>query len=112
MTSFKSSPVVTALWESVEQRWSEPAVHEAFLQGCIEENDLAFAARMYREQKEGAASHRHELAEAQLTKITGMAFAHMAAHRTPPKESKRAVTILAALVSGALMLACIYLLSL
>jgi len=55
---------------------------------------------------------RHEQAQAQLDKITGLALAQMSAHRTPPEKNKRAITILAALVSSGLILACIYLLTL
>lgn len=112
MTPPESSPVAIALWETVEARWEEPAVHEAFLQGCAEENDLAFAARKYREQKEGPDTARHAQAEARLSQITAMAFAQMAARRTVPKDNKKILTLIAAIVSGALILACVYLLSL
>lgn len=112
MTSLESSPVVTALWETVDARWDEFTVHEAFLHACAEENDLAFAARKYREQKESSNGARHARAEAQLSQITVMALAQMAARKTVPKENKKTLTIVAALVSGALLLACVYLLSL
>ena len=112
MTSPKSSPVTLALWEVVEQKWEDSAVHESFLNACAEENDLAYAARKYREQRDGADSMRHELAQQQLEKITSMAFAQMAIQKTPPSEKKTTITIVAALVSGALLMACLYLLTL
>ncbi len=112
MSSEAPSPVLDALWEKVEQRWDEPNVHESFLVACAEEDDLAFGARKYREQKDGPIETRHEFAQAQLDKITTMALSRMSSLRTPPEKNKRAITILAAVVSGGLILACIYLLTL
>lgn len=112
MTSSKSSLVTLALWEAVEQKWEDPSVHDSFLNACAEENDLAYAARKYREQKDGPDGARHELAQRQLEKITSMAFAQMATQKTQPSENKKTITIVAALVSGALLIACLYLLTL
>lgn len=112
MTSPKPSPVTQALFETVEQRWDDSAVHESFLNACAEENDLAYAARKYREQRDSSNEARHERAEQQLAKITSMAFCQLAAHKTQPSDSKKIFTLLAALVSGGLILACVYLLTL
>jgi hypothetical protein len=112
MTSLKSSPVAQALFEAVDQNWGDAHVHESFLAACAEENDLAFAAAKYREQRDGCDATRHQFAEQQLAKITGMAFAQMVAHKTPPTENKKSLMIVAAVVSGALILACLYLLTL
>lgn len=112
MTSPKSSPVTAALFERVEMMWDDSTVHDAFLAACAEENDLAYAARKYREQKEGPDEARHERAQEQLAKITNMAFSQMAAQKTRPGESKKSLLLVAALVSGGLILACVYLLTL
>lgn len=112
MSSQTPSPVLEALWEAVEKKWDDASVHESFLSACAEENDLAFCARMYREQREGPLEERHEVAKQNLERITGMAISQMSAHRTVPEKNKRSITILAALVSGGLILACIYLLTL
>ena len=112
MTSQDPPTVLTALWESVETKWDEPHVHGAFLEACAAENQLAFAARKYREQKDGDNPTRRSVAKRQLEKITTMAVAQMAALKTPPRESKRALTIVAAVISGGLILACAYLMTL
>lgn len=112
MTSHNSSMIAAALFERVDECWDDDAVHDSFLSACAQENDLAFAARKYREQRDGSDEARHERAKQQLEKITGLAFAQMAAQKTPPTENKKTLTILAALVSGALILACVYLLTL
>ncbi len=112
MTSPEPSPVLSALWESLDEKWNDERIHESFLTACAEENNLAFAAKKYREQKDGDDASRHQLACQKLEAVTALALARMSTLKTPPKKSKKGVTIFAAFVSGGLILACIYLLTL
>lgn len=112
MPTEKQNPVLDALWESVVQRWDEASVHESLLLACSEENDLAFAAMRYRRIKDDGPTEQREFAEAQLEKITGLAYAQITSMKRPRKDHRRVVTIIAALVSVFLAGACIYMISL
>jgi len=107
-----SSSVSQALWETVETKWDDPAVHDAFLQACSEEGLLAFAAQKYREQRDGQEISRRELSESQLQKVTALALAQLTAVKSHPPEHKRIITVLSVLVSLALIVACAYLMTL
>ena len=112
MTTRVSSSVSRALWETVEAKWDDPAVHEAFLQACSEEGLLAFAAQKYREQRDGENSSRRELSESQLQIVTALALAQLATVKSHPPEHRRVITVISAMVSLALIVACAYLLTL
>jgi hypothetical protein len=104
--------VAGALWEQVLADWENDTVHEAFLQACEEQTNLAYAAGRYREVKEEADGDRHERCDAQLERITGLAMAQMATLKSEPKSHRKAILILAAIVSISLTAACIYMIQL
>lgn len=111
-TAIASSSVTQALWETVDAKWDDPTVHEAFLAACAEEGLLAFAAQKYREQKAAEAADRRDFSEAQLQKVTAMALSQLTAAKTPPPEPRRLITVISVLVSLGLIVACAYLMTL
>lgn len=100
---------LTALWERVLARFDEQSTHDAFLAACDEKRNLAFSAARYRKIKDDGDEARTARAEEQLQKITALAFAQMESARTPPKDHKRAITVIAAMVSFILVGFCVYL---
>lgn len=100
---------LAALWEQVLERFDEQSTHDAFLAACDEKRNLALAATRYRKIKDEGEEERAARADRQLEKITGLALSQMEAARTPPKNHKRLITLIAAVVSFALVGFCVYL---
>ena len=105
----EEDPLLIALWESVESRWDDLEVHASLLNAASEKNNLAFAAAAYRQVKDHGPKEHRDFAEQQLEKITALAFAQIAALKRPPKDHRRILTIIGAIVSILLVSACLYL---
>lgn len=101
-----------SLWTHVEEHFEDERAHAAFLAACDEARALPFAARLYRSKKGSDSEREIEIAQEQLEKITGLAFSQMEAARTPPAQKNRLLVLAAALVSIALIGACVYLIGL
>jgi hypothetical protein len=104
-----SQRALFSLWAHVEEHFEDERAHGAFLAACDEAKDLSFAARLYRSRKESGSGEHALIAQKQLDKITGLAFAQLEAARTYPAPKNRTVLIVAAVVSVSLIGACVYL---
>lgn len=102
----EASRGLEALWEHALQKWNDGAAHQAFLETCEAQNDLAFAARRYRSVL--ADPHQAEVAQVQLDKITALAFSRIDAARSTPTQSKRGITLAACAVSLLLIASSLY----
>jgi hypothetical protein len=100
---------LVALWEQVLERFDQESTHGAFLAACDEKKNLAFAATRYRKVKDEGDEAKTLEADRQLEKITALAFSQMETFRTAPKEHRRVITIIAAIVSFVLVGFCVYL---
>lgn len=110
-----SDAALDELWGHVEGNFDQNAAHDAFLAACVESGQLAFAASKYREMEQRCAEAGKEAAaetaRLQLQRLVGAAFSLLENRRTAPLETRRLTTILAAIVSGSLLLACLYAMS-
>lgn len=107
-----SDAALEALWERVEARFDDEAVHQAFLSACEEKRNLAFAAVRYRSVKDAEPGERADQAARILDKIAGLAIAQLESTRTSAPNTKRTLTIVAAVVSFGLIGFCVYLIGL
>lgn len=108
MTQKSPDPVLTALFELVEKNIDDESTHARFLEACASHNDLAFAARCYRELKQKAEFGDPQYVavfDLQLQKITGLAFAMLDSAHAPLPNYKKFVTAVAACL--ALFLICV-----
>lgn len=97
-----------ALWDHALLHWNEEAAHRALLEAADSQNDLAFVAKRYRALLDEGSLPHLEVAEAQLNKITTLAFSRLEASRSEAPQTRRFVTFFALLVSILLISASVY----
>lgn len=112
MISLEQEAGLAALWEHAKENWQQPSAHDAFVEACSEQKNLAFAARLYRLEIESGDDADKAVTARQLEKITALAFAQIESARTPVKDHKRVITIVAVVVSLSLIVGCAYLVNL
>jgi hypothetical protein len=88
------------LWERLEERWDDDALHEKFLGACLEARDLAFAARCYRGRDDAKA--REQLARLTTLSVQAMRGAEKPA-RIDPRIFRYTGWVLFFLISIALL---------
>src|SRR5262245_20513919 len=74
-TGLAVSPELAALWQTVLERWDDPAVHDAFLRAAATAEAFAFAGRCYRRvARERAGDERAAAALERVRRMTEAAW--------------------------------------
>jgi hypothetical protein len=74
-----------ALWQKLEDNWSDSALHEQLLKHCLQTNTLAAVGRLYRERldenpKDAIAAHIQ-------SQILAKVAVHLSIHKSQPREA-------------------------
>ena len=91
LTPEDDPPHLVTAWQALETRWEDDDAHRRFVDRCLAEGALAFAARRYR-------SRDDETARRQLTTLTTIAVQTLRGVTTRPRLSPRGARLLGLLV--------------
>ncbi len=78
--------IVTQTWRDLGKNWNDHSLHKAFLQTCLENDALAFAARSY-------SKRRDEISKKQTEKLTVLGVQAMQLAEAPWRLNPRTIRI-------------------
>jgi hypothetical protein len=97
------SRAANALWAKVCEDFAATNAHDAFVRHCHESDELAFAARCYRQRRDALPEDdpEREAIDKRLAAIALLAMSQLELHKTVPTKSNlvRVLAVVAALLA-------------